>query len=67
MLLADKPTGNLDPDNKFRVLDVLLRYAKEHGATLLTVTHDHDLLPRFARVVDFRSLNDPTHPAGSAA
>jgi len=58
LLLADEPTGNLDPQNKFRVLDILREYSQECGATLLTVTHDHDLLDRFARVIDFRALGD---------
>ena len=50
MLLADEPTGNLDPSNKDRVLDILQAYAEEHSATLLTVTHDHALLsPLLAR------------------
>jgi putative ABC transport system ATP-binding protein len=56
LLLADEPTGNLDPANKGRVLDILMQYAEEHGATLVTVTHDHDLLPRFARVIDFKTF-----------
>jgi putative ABC transport system ATP-binding protein len=41
LLLADEPTGNLDPANKQRVLDALFELAAESGATLLTVTHDH--------------------------
>ncbi len=57
LLLADEPTGNLDPANKFRVIDILRDYAKEHDATLLTVTHDHDLLGRFPRVIDFQSID----------
>jgi putative ABC transport system ATP-binding protein len=56
LLMADEPTGNLDPSNKDRVLDILFEYARENGATLLTVTHDHDLLPRFDRVIDFRDF-----------
>ncbi len=56
LLLADEPTGNLDPMNKERVLDILLDYARETGATLLTVTHDHELLPRFGRVIDFKTF-----------
>ena len=56
LLLADEPTGNLDPGNRDRVLDVLLDFADETGATLLTVTHDRDLLERFGRVLDFKSL-----------
>jgi putative ABC transport system ATP-binding protein len=57
LLLADEPTGNLDPSNKGRVLDILLDYARESGATLLTVTHDMDLVDRFDRVVDFRQFH----------
>ena len=56
LLLADEPTGNLDPGNKGRVLDILFEYAETNEATLLTVTHDHDLLGRFARVIDFKEF-----------
>ncbi len=56
LLLADEPTGNLDPGNRDRVLDILLDCADETGATLLTVTHDRELLERFGRVLDFKSL-----------
>ncbi len=56
LVLADEPTGNLDPTNKGRVLDILLDYAKDHAATLLTVTHDRDLLPRFDRLIDFETF-----------
>jgi putative ABC transport system ATP-binding protein len=54
LLLADEPTGNLDPANKQRVLDTLFELAAETGATILTVTHDHELLSRFDRVIDFK-------------
>ncbi len=57
LLLADAPTGNLDPANKDRVLDILVDYAEERGATLVTVTHDHDRLGRFERVIDFKALS----------
>ncbi len=56
LILADEPTGNLDPANKNRVLDILINYAEEHAATLLMVTHDRDLLSRFERVIDFKTL-----------
>jgi len=58
LILADEPTGNLDPANKDRVLDILFDYAEKQGATLITVTHDHDLLPRFERVIDFKDFYD---------
>jgi putative ABC transport system ATP-binding protein len=53
LILADEATGNLDPANKTLILDLLFECVKEHGATLVAVTHDHELLPRFDRVVDF--------------
>jgi len=56
LLLADEPTGNLDPANKSRVLDILIDYAADNEATLVTVTHDSDLLGRFERVIDFRDF-----------
>ena len=56
LLLADEATGNLDPENKTRILDLLFEQAAEHDATLVAVTHDHELLPRFDRVVDFRGF-----------
>ena len=65
LLLADEPTGNLDPANKGRVLDILFDYAAERGATLLTVTHDHDLLPRFGRVIDVGTFHSVTESSPS--
>jgi len=53
LILADEATGNLDPRNKGRILDLLFDSVDAHSATLLAVTHDHELLPRFDRVVDF--------------
>ncbi len=56
LLLADEPTGNLDPANKDRVLDILLEYTERSGATFVTVTHDRDVVQRFHRVIDFKDL-----------
>jgi len=56
LILADEATGNLDPDNKTRILDLLFRAAAEYQATLLAVTHDHELLKRFDRIVDFKDF-----------
>jgi putative ABC transport system ATP-binding protein len=53
LILADEATGNLDPVNKGQVLDLLFNVAARRNTSLLAVTHDHDLLPRFDRVVDF--------------
>jgi len=56
LLLADEPTGNLDPVNRERVLDILFEYVENNAATLITVTHDHDILQRFQRVIDFKQF-----------
>jgi ABC-type lipoprotein export system ATPase subunit len=56
IILADEPTGNLDPTNKGKVLSILLEYAEQKGATLVTVTHDHDLLKYFQRIIDFKEF-----------
>lgn len=59
LILADEATGNLDPETKEAILDLLFARASEMGATVLAVTHDHDLLPRFDRVIDFATLRQP--------
>jgi ABC-type lipoprotein export system ATPase subunit len=56
LLLADEPTGNLDPTNKRRVLDLLLEHAGARGAALVAATHDHQLLDAFDRVVSMEQL-----------
>jgi putative ABC transport system ATP-binding protein len=58
VVLADEATGNLDPVNKTRILDLLFRSVEEHGATLLAVTHDHELLKNFDRVINFQDFHD---------
>ena len=58
LLLCDEPTGNLDPTNKEHVLDVLFDYVGRHNTTLLTVTHDHQMLHRFDETVDIGEISD---------
>ena len=58
IILADEPTGNLDPANKSRIKKVLFDSADRFGATLVTVTHDHELLKGFDRVIDFQDFQN---------
>ncbi len=44
LLLADEPTGSLDPANARAVLEALLRLAREEGAAVLLATHDERLV-----------------------
>ena len=57
VILADEPTGNLDPKNKRAILEILLQYVRDHEATLLVATHDYDLLEYFDDTIDFRTLS----------
>lgn len=56
LILADEPTGNLDPENKMKIMQVLFDYVTEKGSSLITVTHDHELLKGFDRIVDFKDF-----------
>ena len=60
LILSDEATGNLDPDSKARILDLLFEQASHAGAAVLAVTHDHELLPRFERVLDFAQFREGT-------
>ncbi len=52
LLLADEPTASLDPARGQAVIELLEGLSAEHGLTLLVVTHNPDLLPRFDEVLD---------------
>lgn len=58
LILSDEATGNLDPSNKSKIMDLLFQTVEDHQASLLAVTHDHELLKRFDRVVDFQDFQD---------
>jgi putative ABC transport system ATP-binding protein len=49
LLCADEPTGNLDSKTGATVIDLLFELNKEHGTTLLLVTHDQELAKRCDR------------------
>jgi len=51
LLLADEPTGNLDPATAAKVMDVLAAQSREHGASLVLVTHSDSAAARAGRVV----------------
>jgi len=51
LLLADEPTGNLDPATASRVMDVLLSQTRAQGASLVLVTHSEAAAARADRVL----------------
>ncbi len=52
LLLADEPTGNLDPRTADEVFELLLELNEEQGTTLMVVTHSQSLASRFPRCVE---------------
>ena len=54
LLLADEPTGALDPRNAAVVIDLLLEVGRDLGATVVVATHDRTAATRMGRIVELR-------------
>jgi putative ABC transport system ATP-binding protein len=54
LLLGDEPTGNLDSTRTAEVLAMLRRFNREHGQTVLMVTHDADVGATCDRIIHMR-------------
>ncbi|AGA64268.1 Lipoprotein releasing system ATP-binding protein LolD [Liberibacter crescens BT-1] len=55
VLLADEPTGNLDPQTALHVFDVLGRLVKQSGLAAIIATHNHELAARMNRQITIKS------------
>jgi cell division transport system ATP-binding protein len=52
LILADEPTGNLDPETSDEIMQLLFHIAKDYGTTVLMATHDYAVIQKFpARLV----------------
>jgi ABC-type lipoprotein export system ATPase subunit len=54
LVLADEPTGNLDPETGERVHELMLGLNRKRGAALVVVTHNYELARRLGRAVELR-------------
>jgi putative ABC transport system ATP-binding protein len=54
IMLADEPTGNLDSQNGRHVFDLMVEMNRRRGATLVLVTHDHELAAEATRRLSLR-------------
>lgn len=62
VIIADEPTGNLDPENSQKIMDLLWEELQITNTTLLMITHDHQLLNKFDRtlIIEDGSVKDIT-------
>ena len=65
LILADEPTGNLDPRNKKRILQLLFDQCAEGEITLVAVTHDVNILDGFDRTIDFEQFRIEENGGGA--
>ena len=66
IIIADEPTSALDRDRQEAFLDLLFAVVAEAGATLIMVSHDESLAPRFSRVAPLESIARIEHGGGAA-
>ena len=66
IIIADEPTSALDRDRQEAFLDLLFAVVVEAGATLIMVSHDESLAPRFSRVAALESIARIEHGGGAA-
>jgi putative ABC transport system ATP-binding protein len=69
LLMGDEPTGNLDSKRSVEVLEMLRRFNREHGQTVILVTHDPEVGAACDRIVLMRDglIVDEERPVAAAA
>jgi putative ABC transport system ATP-binding protein len=68
ILIADEPTGSLDSVTSDHIFEVFERLVNDQGKTILMVTHDKSIAPRFSRILRIvdGELADPVEDDESA-
>lgn len=57
LVIADEPTGNLDPESASNAIEIIRSHCREEGAALLLVSHDPGILAGFDRTLDLKEIN----------
>jgi putative ABC transport system ATP-binding protein len=60
IIFADEPTGNLDRESAFEVIEILEEYCNENKASLIMVTHDHEIAKKCDTI--YKLENYGLHP-----
>ncbi len=67
LLLADEPTGNLDPTTAARVMDALVSQTRAHGASMVLVTHSEAAAARADRILHLDATGIRSNAGASTA
>ncbi len=54
IVMADEPTGNLDSTSGKEIMELILRLNREHGTTIIIVTHDSSVAQQTQRIIRLR-------------
>jgi cell division transport system ATP-binding protein len=47
LILADEPTGNLDPETSDEIMQLVFQISKDYGTTVIMATHDYRVVNKF--------------------
>ena len=56
LIIADEPTGNIDPQLSYEIVELLRKINRQNGTTIIMVTHEHDLVTYFGgRIINIEN------------
>ena len=56
LVIADEPTGNIDPQLSYEIVELLRKINRQNGTTIIMVTHEHDLVKYFGgRIINIEN------------
>ena len=56
VIIADEPTGNIDPQLSYEIVELLRKINRQNGTTIIMVTHEHDLVKYFGgRIINIEN------------